>query len=240
MYKRILSAVFLFSAITVHSAPLTITNPGFETNFIANGNFNSTITPAGWSVYDPGAILSENFNDVGVLNPTGTGLYIGGAPEARNVALIFLWPQNNDSSDVGLSQGLSGTLQPDTHYTLTVEVGNIADIGGAPFNLDGFPGYQVQLLANNIVLAMDNNTLTPAEGVFELSTVEFTTGATHPQMGMNLGIRLINLNNINSGIEVNFDDVRLDATVVPEPSMALLASCGMAVFCFARRRNRAR
>jgi len=87
---------------------------------------------------------------------------------------------------------------------------------------------------------MDNNTLTPAEGVFELSTVEFTTGATHPQMGMNLGIRLINLNNIDSGIEVNFDDVRLDATVVPEPSMALLASCGMAVFCFARRRNRAR
>lgn len=237
--KRFLAGVILcVSAFSLGAAPLTITNPGFEANFVADGQFDVSVIPFGWSVYDPGSILGENYNDVGVLNPTGTALYIGPVPEGDNVAITFLWPLDNDSSDAGLSQTLSGTLQPDTQYTLTVEVGNIAHIMNPPYNLNGFPGYQVQLLADNVVLAMDNDTLNPAEGTFELSTVQFTTGSTHPQLGMNLGIRLINLNNLDSGIEVNFDDVRLDATAVPEPSAGIITSLGLAMFATMRRRNR--
>jgi len=128
---------------------------------------------------------------------------------------------------VGLTQILAETLQPNTTYTLSVEVGNIASGIGPPpcdvagfFDLDGFPGYQVQLLAGGVVVAQDNDSLHGAipEGEFRLSTVMMTTGTTHAQLGQPLEIRLINLNLIETpadpGIEVDFDDVRMNATPV--------------------------
>ncbi|MEK6236955.1 MAG: PEP-CTERM sorting domain-containing protein, partial [Planctomycetales bacterium] len=50
-------------------------------------------------------------------------------------------------------------------------------------------------------------------------------GDSHPQLGQALEIRLFNLNQMDlpdPGIEVDFDDVRLDATPIPEPSSWLL------------------
>ena len=58
----------------------------------------------------------------------------------------------------------------------------------------------MQLLAGTTLLAQDNNTLAPADGTFALSTVSFTTGATHADLGQALTIRLLNVNVPNSGI----------------------------------------
>jgi hypothetical protein len=79
-------------------------------------------------------------------------------------------------------------------------VGNIASgTGLAPFDvfgffdLDGFPGYRVELLAGDTVGAADDNLLFGSilEGEFRTSTVDVQIGATHVALGQPLG--LVNL-----------------------------------------------
>lgn len=200
---------------------IPINNAGFEADFAPPGCF-AIFTPTDWTVYDPNGVLGGN-SAVGIIDPTGTTNFPAGAPEGLNVALIFLG-EDMGQGPVGLTQVLSETLQPHTAYTLTVEVGNIASGIGPPpcdvfgfFDLDGFPGYQVQLLAGGVVVAQDDNSLHGLipEGEFRLSTVTLTTGATHAQLGQPLEVRLINLNIIETpadpGIEVDFDEVQLTA-----------------------------
>jgi hypothetical protein len=104
-------------------------------------------------------------------------------------------------------------------------VGNIATAIAAPpfnyyFNLDGFPGYAVQLLAGGFVIAEDRDPIGAhiPEGEFRESLVVFDVPAGHPLVGAPLAVRLINLNMVQSaaapGIEVNFDDVRLSVSPI--------------------------
>jgi hapalindole H/12-epi-hapalindole U/12-epi-fischerindole U synthase len=195
--------------------PIIVENPGFEANPIADGTYNSTIVPASWNKYDPSNIIGQDFNSIGVLNPTGTPLYPGGAPQGKNVALVFLWRMQTDGLPAGISQQLTATLQAQMQYNLRVRIGNIAPEPGVGWDLTGFPGYRVELLAGTTILAADDNTLLPAEGTFLESQVSYTTAMADPALGQPLGIRLINLNKANSGIEVNFDDVRLEAVPLP-------------------------
>ncbi len=198
---------------------IAIANHGFEANSVSPGCF-AVFVPSGWSLYDPNGIHDGNNDAVGGLYPAG-GPYFPAAPEGNHVALVFL-AGDVGGGPVGLRQTLSETLAGDTTYTLTVQVGNIASGQGPPpcdvfgfFNLDGFPGYRVQLLAGGVVIAEDNNSLAGAipDGEFRLCTVQATIGAAHPQLGAALEIRLINLNTpgtpMSPGIEVDFDDVRL-------------------------------
>ena len=192
-----------------------VENRGFEANPVADGTYTDTVIPTGWSKYDPNNIIGQNYNSLGILNPTGTPLYPGGAAEGKNVALVFLWRMQTDGLPAGFSQQLVATLQAKTKYILRVKIGNIAPVMGDAWDLTGFPGYRVELLAGNTVLAEDNNTLIPNEGTFLESEVSFSTGLADPSLGQPLGIRLINLNKGSSGIEVNFDDIRLDASPLP-------------------------
>jgi len=231
------------------AAPIAIANAGFEADAAANGAF-VVLTPQGWSVYDPSSIIDGASNAVGVIFPNVGGEYFpGGAPEGNNAALVFL--AGGQAAEAGLQQTLSATLQANTRYTLSVQVGNIASgtslpgsSGGAGvfFDLDGFPGYRIDLMAGGTVLASDDNTLAGAipEGEFRLSSFDFVTGLVHAQLGEELGIRLVNLKAPGTAdvpnIEVDFDDVQLTASSVPEPStLALLL--GAAIFGYARRRR---
>jgi hapalindole H/12-epi-hapalindole U/12-epi-fischerindole U synthase len=229
---------------TAHAAPLTIQNAGFETPFLANNTFNvASPGPSGWSAY---GTINHNNRSIGAINPTGSTLYPGGAPEGRNAGVVFLMDNANNQSqfagiESGLVQTLAATLQTNTRYTLTVEVGNMANDSATTnnaFNFTGFPGYRIDLLAGGQVLASDNNTLLPAEGTFLTSQVELSIGASHVLAGQALGIRLVNLN-AAPGIEVNFDNVRLDATAIPEPAAAA-GLFGSATLALALRRRRTR
>jgi hypothetical protein len=197
------------------SGPLFVENPGFEADFVAAGDYDDTIVPAGWTAYDPQGIVGEMYNSLGVLNPTGTVLYPDGAPEGSNVALVFLWHDPTAGNPVGVVQQLGDVLEPDTQYTLRVQVGNIAPMGNPGYELAGFPGYRVELLAGDVVLAADDDTLNPADGEFLQSEVVFTSTAADPSLGTPLAIRLVNKNTIDSGIEVNFDAVELHAAPAP-------------------------
>lgn len=195
--------------------PIVVKNPGFEEDPVADGTYTDSIVPAGWMKYDPDSIIGLDYNSLGVLNPTGTVLYPDGAPEGSNVALVFLWRDQTSGSPAGYVQVLAAALQASTEYTLRVKVGNIAPEVMAPYDLAGFPGYRVELLAGGAVLAADDDTLAPLDGEFVQSEVVFASKADDAELGMPLAIRLINKNQADSGIEVNFDDVELIAAPAP-------------------------
>ncbi|MGD9688129.1 MAG: hypothetical protein AB7V47_00120 [Phycisphaerales bacterium] len=217
-------AVVACTASAAHAQSIPVVNHGFEANFAAPNSF-PVLIPAGWQLFDPGTIVEFSVDAVGVLNPTNSTYFPAGAPEGSNVALIYL-DGDRGTTPVGLQQTVDAVLESGATYTLAVQVGNIASGVGAPpfdffFDLDGFPGYAVQLLAGGEVIAEDHNSMGVGaaripEGEFRLSTVTFTPEAGHPRVGQALGVRLMNLNMIdapqNPGIEVDFDDVQLTVT----------------------------
>lgn len=220
----------------VAATPITIVNHSFEAPVAAPANFvgGTNTAPAGWSVYN--TVAPNGLRFFGVWNPTGTDSFVNFAPDGSNVGVVFLQNTTN-LAEAGLRQTLSATLQPFTTYSLRVEVGNFAPSAlPSPFNFTGFPGYRVDFLAGTNVIASDNNALFPAEGFFLTSTVSFTTGALHANLGQSLGIRLVNLN--GPGIEVNFDNVRLDAETVSEPRSALTFSLGIVLLALGAAKRR--
>lgn len=224
--RRLVSAITVIAFIAPTAAsgvsPLAesipIANAGFEDDPVAMGCF-AVFTPNAWTVYDPNGIIGGN-DVVGGLHPEG-GPYFPAAPEGDHVAIVFL-QGDIGGGPMGLTQVLDDVLEVNTMYTLSAWVGNIASGQGPPpcdvfgfFNLDGFPGYQIQLLAGGVVIGQDDNSLagTIPEGEFRLSSFEVDIGPAHPQAGELLEVRLINLNMIDTpeapGIEVDFDDVQL-------------------------------
>lgn len=248
MIRFFATAACVLACASVIASDVTIVNPSFEANVTGNGTF-PVLVPQGWNVLDPNGILDGGNDSTGVVNPTGTTFFPNGAPDGSNLGFIFLSDQI-EGGLVSLSQTLSATLQANTRYTLTVQVGNIASGSGANmqfYDLDGFPGYTVQLLANGVVLAEDANTLTIPEGECSLSTVQFTTGSSHAQLGQALEIRLTNLNHRFSqqdpGIEVDFDDLHLDASPAGPYTLAIRSSApasGVAMTVWTQDKNGAK
>ncbi len=221
--------------------PIAIINPSFEANPVSPGCF-AVFGPLGWQAFDPGGILDGSLDVLGGLHPQGGPYYVAPPPDGQHVAIVFL-SGDTGATPAGLLQVLGATLEPNQRYTLSVGVGNIASGTGPPpcdvfgfFNLDGFPGYQVQLLAGGVIIAQDDNTLDGqlGEGEFGASIVELDVDADHPQIGQALEIRLINLNLPGSiaepGIEVNFDDVQLTATAIASKCSADLTGDGVLDF----------
>jgi hypothetical protein len=136
------------------------------------------LTGKGWEVQAGAA--------VGVFRPSQTVFTT--VPDGVNTAY---------SQGPTISQRLAAVLVAGTTYTLTVAIGN-------PANISGFPGYRVELWAGTALLAADDNTLTPAAGEFETSSILYVSPPGEPHAGQNLEIRLLAF-----GAEVNFDLVRL-------------------------------
>lgn len=206
------------------AAPIAIVNPSFEADFAPDGNYVVLNEVQGWDLYDPNDLRSQGTNVIGVICPIGSGYYTPGvAPDGRNFALVFIL-DNIEEGPMGLEQGLGVELQPGTVYTLEVAIGNIAQAPGvAPnppdeFPINGFPGYAIQLLAGGVVIGEDVNSIGPglADGASGEASCVVTTGPSVTS-GLELTIRLLSLNQLDTpdpGVEVNFDDVRLDASPV--------------------------
>ncbi len=207
----------------VGTTALVVNNHSFELPALAPGAFSATAAPTGWSVY--GSNINFNNRTIGALRPAPTTLYVEPAPDGNNVGVIFLMDNQANQTfftniEAGLQQTLATTLQPRRHYVLRVEVGNIGNDVNAPFAFGGFPNYRIDLLAGTNVLASDLNTLLPGEGRFLTSTVSVAIGTSHPFLGQPLGIRLVNLNSA-PGIEVNWDNVRLEAGPLPSLTVSV-------------------
>lgn len=166
------------------------------------------------------SVLAKGTNNVGIVgwvNSTGgafhpnigpTGSFSNPVPDGVNTAWL-----NGGSA----TQQLAATLAADTTYTLMVEVGDRRD--------NVFPGYSVALLAGGTVLASES-ALKPNDG-FLTSVVSYTTAGSSPLFGRPLAIRLT-----ANATQVNFDNVRLDASpvsAVPEPGIWALLMAGIGV-----------
>lgn len=186
----------------------------------------------GWDLYDPGNVTSGGDGPVyfiGTLTPgevpSEPGViqnFPGGASDGQRVGIAFNFNGSGDGGEYGFEQTLTATLQANTSYSLSVDIGNISSgiaVSGQTFFLDGLPGYRVELLAGGTVIASDDSSLTGSisEGEFGESVVTFDAVADHAQLGQPLGIRLVNLNQqagvpAGNDLEVDFDNVRLTAT----------------------------
>lgn len=236
--------------------PIAIANHSFEdtTGLPPSDEFFFGVNP-GWTSYDPSGIAGNNAgsNDIftGTLDLAPGSPWFNGdtAPDGDLVAIMFGFGNSGSAGagEYGLEQTLTGTaLAAHTTYTLEVEVGNIAEgsTNGTFFALGGFPGYRIEILAGGVVIADDNDLLSIAEGEFMTSVVSFTTGGVDAQLGQELAIRLVNLNQIPAGnnpaapfdLEVDFDNVRLDATMVSEPMTLAMMGLGVVLVAGMRRR----
>jgi len=177
--------VIIFAAGQGEAEDIDVVNPSFEDYVIGAGSFTwhgEGLIDNGWQV--------ETGAAVGVFRPTI--IAYSSVPDSVNTAY---------SQEYTISQVLTSILEAGTGYTLTVEIGNPANIGG-------FPGYRIELWAGAALLAADDNTLTPDEGTWETSTVEYSSPLGDPQAGELLEVRLISL-----GPEVGYDLVQLQDDV---------------------------
>lgn len=133
---------------------------------------------------------------------------------------------NFNGAAEALSHTLASILTANTTYTLTIDIGNRNDVPAG--------GYVTQLFAGATQLAIDNNTLTVPTGGWVTSTLTYTALPTDPLLGQSLKIQFQAV----SGVQVNYDNVRLVSTV-PEPSQALLIIAGLGVLLMRRGRGNA-
>lgn len=247
------TAVCALSSPT-HAQMIPVTNASFEntTGQILFNEFSFGV-PAGWQLYNPSGHVFGGYNVTGTLQNPEVANFDEPAPDGTRVLILF----NRDfqgAGEYGMQQTLAATLAADTTYQLSVEVGNIGSgtaINGETFDLSGFPGYRVELLADlnpltigeEVTLAADLNSLVIAERRFATSTVLFDSSLRPDLVGEALAIRLVHLN-LPLGLpgdpdsEVDFDAVRLEITPVPEPAGVLLAGAALATgLLFLRRRK---
>lgn len=233
-----LALILILGSTNIASADIFIENAGFEnTQGQTTHNEFTFGVPFGWEEYDPNNLYPRAGVLSGTVELDGTDYFNDPAPDGDRVALLYNRTNQGDG-EYGLQQTLSDTLQANTRYELSVQVGNIASGNG--FNLEGFPGYRVELMAGGQVIALDNNLLDIPEAEFMESVVIFQTGNSHTQLGQSLGIRLVNLNVIPDGfteqtspdLEVDFDSIVLNSVAVPEPGSGLIlcvSAIGMAI-----------
>ena len=137
-------------------------------------------------------------------------------------------------------QVLAATLQANTVYTLRVDVGDRTDLtaqsgairlGYVSASPAANDDYGLNLLTANII-----NDTVPVNGAgatdgWQTWESTFTTGASPTGEGQALRIELVTF----AGVQTLWDNVRLDASPVPEPSALLLSALGS--FLLLRRRR---
>lgn len=181
------SVASAFTASASFAVAIPIVNPSFEL---------ADLNPCQWGGPLPGWTCQGTH---GTWNP-GSGDQCGslfgfyeGIPDGDQTGFV-------NSVNTPFWQELSHALQPNTMYTLSVDVGRRAD---------GFPmqDYRIQLLAGGVLLAEDDDLLEPALGTFQTSVICAEIGDSHPALGQPLEIRLF----LVQGPQANFDNVHLDA-----------------------------
>jgi hypothetical protein len=188
----------------IRSAPVTISNPSFETAALTlsgNGPYSNLI--AGSTIASTSGTLAN-----WTASATTTAAAAGGfAPTIGGVNWSSKWwtgsniayLQLNAAGSATLSQTLSDTLQNNTTYTLTAKVGKRSF--GVSFN------YSLQLWAGSTLLSSTSG-LPLVNNTFAMDRLVYNSGAGNPGAGQPLMI-VLSSTWTGSFTEAFFDDVSL-------------------------------
>lgn len=187
---------------------LTIVNPSFETP--ATTTYTYGIAGAnpipGWTISGAGAAGVQNAATYGV---TGT------PPDGLQFGFMNNQPQNNSlAPSTAVSQTLGDTLQASTTYTLSI------DVGGRTDGLNPGTGYSISLYAGSSQIA-SVTPATPPTGSWMALTASYTSPiSVTPGQFLQIDISMPT-NAVNQ--QLDFDNVTLNASPVPEPSVWKIA-----------------
>ncbi|HHJ40449.1 MAG: hypothetical protein AXA67_08385 [Methylothermaceae bacteria B42] len=181
------------------SIPITINNPGFESQTLANDVWTTPVTD--WDIS----------GTAGVGNPDPSA-YQRDIPEGSNIAYLDESPSGNT-----LSQTLTKTLQAGESYTLSAWIGDEYDSGYDP------SGWEMRLYAGNQLLgSVGNNDFDPAEGTFKKATLHLDadTLANYSSVyNQPLKIEFYNTGS-TTGEDIHIDNVQLEYTSISVPENA--------------------
>ncbi len=220
LIKTLLASVAITAS--AHATAIVIPNFSFETpdggvdlvtataSFQSNPNA-SWLRSGNWGVQD---WVNAQF-----AGSTGDASVLPGTADGYQAAFM--------SSGATIFQDL-GVLLPNTEYTFTVAVGNRLD--RADSNLVTLSLINGNNLSGN-VLVTGASTTSPADGTFEDFSVSFTSAADVT------GNLVIAINSHTASSQLVIDNVRLDASAIPEPS-AFAALAGIVGLGFAASRRR--
>ena len=219
------------------AAPITVPNFSFEAPEAVDGD--SVYPPTGWT---PGGSGYNQFGVTDFDNSSYHGSHGDNAPlpgtahggQAASIGIQSLMSVGHLTSSSGL-----GLVADNTVYRLTVALGNALNFAHPDTST-------IQLLVDGAVVSSRSMAATAIpDGTFTDFSTSFTTAAvSDPRTGGMLAIRL-QVSSSNPSFETgdwhtDFDNVRLDATPVPEPSTLLLAAgalVGLGITRIRRRRG---
>jgi hypothetical protein len=211
-------------ATDAKAAPVAVNNFSFEDPVAADAALN-TATPTGWTTSGGSGTWK------GVYNPTNTQFAgatgsPGTLPSPANGAQAAFFQYNGA---VGYLFQNVGALLPDTQYTLTAAVGHRLDNSS---DVTAFAG-----LVNGIDLTgtpLSSNTFafingTSTKGVFTDLVASFMTGSS-VSGDLTIAIGVTAGTNRGNAPQMVMDNVRLDATPIPEPSSIVLILVALMVY----------
>lgn len=208
----------IFFALIANSgaraASIVIANPGFETPSVVDSGFTSGSID-GW--------IASGGGGRGVFNPTATHLV---AP-TEGVQVGYIDPDDRFGAS-SITQSLSTLISAGTRYVLEADF-------AYRLNCCGTPTFSLALLAGGTSVA--SFTGGPSEGfsnaAFKTATVEFVAPLAGPLLGQALGIRISTVGPFTT--QIDFDNVRLNASPVPLPAASLLFGTALAITAGLRR-----
>ncbi len=176
---------------------IPVMNANFDLDTLSSPT-NQTVTPTGWSWNGAGT--------VGLLNPSF--FYSSPTPGVSTPNVLFTVSPDG-LTNPSVNQILTTTLNANTTYTMSVQVGNRTS--------GTWGGYHVALETTNGTVVGDwtgenNNIATP--GTFATSSRSFTTGPNPPGLGQPLEVVLEQATPTKNSYS-DFDSVLLTTTPAP-------------------------
>jgi hypothetical protein len=217
--KVLLTIIFTTKIAT--AAIVTVSNPGFEADALADGNISLSV-PTGWTL--SGSIGGYFDPDVATY----------GYPAGENNLAFFF----NPSAEISLYQNTGYVIAPGDIISLSIDFGKRGGLAiGDPLN--GSTAFGIFDALTGLPIA--TRTVSPSDlgATGTLNTVTLLYPSVVGDAGKEIRIRVSADSDGTSGSDfVDFDNVALD--VVPEPSSVLLVAAGVFNLLYRRRNGTSR